>query len=277
MRNRRACGMNVATRPHRVKRAFTALCVCVLAFSLTACGDPSAAYDRAVATFANGDYAEAADAFDKLGDYQQAATYAAYARGLVFYDQGNYAAAEPFFEQTQGFMYGKQRYAYCHACVLQDGDAFSEAAAAFLSLGDFEDSATRAIYCQARYAENTEDYDTALVNYEKIGDFGDSSVRLEDLQRLIYYHAKDLMTVGDYGQAIKFFSLLGDYLHSRELVKECSDHYRDQLYSQAEDYEKQGELQKAYDLFSGLSGYRDAQTRADDVGSKLGISQDNEE
>jgi len=256
------------------KRAVLVLCLCVFAFTLTACGDQTPAYEDAVDLFADGDYAAAAEAFDALGDFEQSATYAAYSHGLVYFDQGAYAAAEPYFEQTQDFMYGKQRYTYCHACVLQEGGEFDAAAAAFQSLGEFEDSALRASYCEARYAEGTEDYSTAMINYADLGDYEDAKSRLESLQRQVYDHAIALMDDGDYVQALKFFNYVTDYLHTREYIKECSDHYRDQLYSEAEAYEKQGELRKAYDLFSGLSSYRDAQTRANDIAAELGIDAD---
>ena len=39
--------------------------------------------NRALDTFASGEYAEAAEAFERLGDYAQAPAYAAYSRGLV--------------------------------------------------------------------------------------------------------------------------------------------------------------------------------------------------
>lgn len=51
---------------------------------LSACStDYSRSYNRALDTFASGEYAEAAEAFERLGDYAQAPAYAAYSRGLV--------------------------------------------------------------------------------------------------------------------------------------------------------------------------------------------------
>ena len=103
-----------AATPNRAKvfskRLLLAVCLCLLSLLLTACAaDRGSAYDKAVAIFGKGDYDAAAAAFDKLGDYQQAATYAAYSHGLVLYEQGDYTAAEPYFAKTQDFMYGKQR------------------------------------------------------------------------------------------------------------------------------------------------------------------------
>ena len=53
---------------------------------LTGCtANHSESYRRALDIFASGEYEEAAQAFEKLGDYQQSAQYAAYSRGLVLW------------------------------------------------------------------------------------------------------------------------------------------------------------------------------------------------
>ena len=78
---------------HARLRALLGLCVAV-AVCLSACStDYSRSYNRALDTFASGEYAEAAEAFERLGDYAQSASYAAYSRGLVLYEQGQYAQA----------------------------------------------------------------------------------------------------------------------------------------------------------------------------------------
>ncbi|HNW87712.1 MAG TPA: hypothetical protein PLP25_08325 [Candidatus Limiplasma sp.] len=255
------------------RRAALLVACLLLALTLSACSSsPSSAYNRAISTFAAGNYADAATAFDKLGDYQQAATYAAYAHGLVLYDQGDFAAAEPYFEKTQDFMYGKQRYQYCHACVLEKAEKFDEAAEGYRALGEFEDAPARAAYCTARAAEAKEDYETALFDYADAGTYSDAPTRLDNLQTQVYDHAMELKTAKDYEQALQWFGLLGDYFDTQAQAMECKNFLRDQQYDQADAYENQGELKKAYDIFSGLSGYRDADTRANELAVKLGIA-----
>ena len=109
-----------------------------LLLCLCACSaDYSRAYERALSTFASGEYADAAEAFDRLGDYANAAAYAAYSHGLVFYGQGQYAEAEPCFAQSRDLLYGEERYQYCHAHALADEGRFAEAA------DDYTDTAVR--------------------------------------------------------------------------------------------------------------------------------------
>lgn len=57
---------------------------------LSACStDYSRSYNRALDTFASGEYAEAAEAFERLGDYAQAPAYAAYSRGWCSMSRAN--------------------------------------------------------------------------------------------------------------------------------------------------------------------------------------------
>ena len=256
-----------------VQRLALMLLLVLLAGSLTACrGDQSGAYSRAIDLFGQGEYAEAADAFERIGEYQKAATYAAYARGLALYGQGDYTAAAPYFEKTQDFMFGGQRYRYCTAYGLQESGQFAGAAELFLALADFEDAPLRYAYCTARDAEQNKDYQTALVAYEQAGAFGDAADRLDNLQSQIYFHAKALKKEKQYQQALQLFSLLGDYLASQQETKALKDIFRDQQYDQADALVSQGQLHQAYDLFAGLSGYRDADSRATELAARLGIA-----
>lgn len=47
---------------------------------------------------------------------------------LVLYEQGQYAEAEPYFAQSLDILYGRERYQYCHAHVLAEEGRFAEAA-----------------------------------------------------------------------------------------------------------------------------------------------------
>ena len=72
---------------HKGRRVLLALLLIAAAVGLCACSqNHSADYEKAIDLFSKGDYAEAARAFEKLGDYAQAQIYAAYSQGLVFYD-----------------------------------------------------------------------------------------------------------------------------------------------------------------------------------------------
>lgn len=258
---------------HRKRLLFLLLC---LLLCLSGCTQTRPyTYDQAVELFADGLYAEAADAFERLGNKAAAPTYAAYSRGLVLYEQGQYAAAAPYFEKTQDFMYGQERYDYCSAYALMESDLFAEAALAFLNLGDFEDAPQWYQYCTARIAEATKQYEEALYGYEAAGAISDAEDRLYNLRGQIYNRAIALKTEGNYNDASILFTMLGDYLSSAEQATECKTIYLDSQYALADACEANGDLLTAYDLFTGLSGFRDAADRAEQLAPSLGIELEN--
>ncbi len=257
--------------PKPGKRAALLLWLCALALLLSGCGDKSASYNKALAVFGEGDYAEAAAAFGKLGDYLQAETYAAYAQGLTYWEQGDFIDAEPYFEQTRDFMYGDQRYLFCHAAALEAAQLYAEAAQWYAELGTFEDAPQRAAYCTARAAIENKDYETALTGYNDANGYADAADRLDALNFEIYERAAALRDEQKYGEAFTLFTLLGDRYDAPEQARICKNYFQDQTYAAAEALIASGDLQGAYDTFSMLSGYRDAATRAGELAAQLGI------
>ena len=255
------------TRKTRLSALLCALLVCLCSCTQ----NNSGRFESAVKLFANGDYAEAAAAFEKLGDYSSAPTYAAYSRGLVFYDQGQYAAAEPYFAQTREFMYGEERYRYCHAYALLDAGSFSEAAVCFDEMGDFEDAPMQAEYCRARAAELTRDYEAALYGFSASIGLHDAEDRLYNLQGELYNFAIECKKDGNYKDAMAFFNMLGDYLNAADQAVECKEVLLEQQYADAEALEASGDWESAFAIFNALSSYRDAADRAQTLANWLGI------
>ena len=249
-----------------------------LVFGAAGCsGNYSIAYQKAIDTFAGGDYVAAATAFEKLKDYGEAPVYAAYSRGLTLFEQGFYTEAAPYFEKSQEFMYGASRYAYCNAHILEESGEFAAAAEGFQALGEFEDAMARENYCKARIAEADKDYTTALYGYEAAGEYSDAPDRLMSLQNQMYQYAIQLKEERKYQQALVLFGLLGDYLSSAAQAKECKDFFREDLYAQGEQFAAAGRVQEAYDAFKGLSGYRDSESWVLDLGTQLGIFEETDD
>ena len=253
------------------KRIGTVLLLCLCAVLVAGCGNSTAAYEDALEVFGEGDYAEAAAAFTKLGDYLQAETYAAYAQGLTYWEQGSYDLAEPYFEQTQSFMYGAQRYRFCHAYVLEQAGAFADAAAWYAALEAFEDAPQRAAYCAARAAMADSDYAAAMTHYRDANGYADAAARLDSLNFEVYTRAKTLMDEADYEQALTLFMLLGDHYDAPDQARLCKNYFQDQTYAAAEALIAVGDMQGAYEKFTMLTGYRDAATRADELAKQLGL------
>ncbi len=257
------------------KSAALLLLLTICAALFCGCGaDYAGAYKTALGLFADAKYDEAATAFARLNDYRESAVYAAYSQGLVYYEQGRYADAEPYFERAQGFMYGTQRYQYCHAYALrQQGDARA-AGEAFRALGDFENAPAHACYCEALYAEAQKDYATALIRYEDAGDIDDAADRLDNLRVQIYAKANEYKEAGQLEPAMTLFAMLGDYRYAQELAQECKQVYNQQRYDEADRLESEGALLEAYNEFRALTGFIDADARANEIGDQLGINED---
>ncbi|MBN1776831.1 MAG: hypothetical protein JW811_01805 [Clostridiales bacterium] len=253
------------------KRMVVVILLCLLALLTSGCGDKTAAYDKALALFAQGEYADAAAAFSKLGDFLQAETYAAYSQGLTYYEQENFTAAEPYFVKTRDFMYGDLRYRFCHAYALEEAEQFSEAAQWYLELGEYEDAARRAAYCTARAAMASGDYEAALVGFNEAEGYRDAEARLDVLNFEIYEHATAYMDAMDYEHALLLFTLLGDRYNATEYARAAKNLMLEQAYLAAEQMIRDGDLQGAYDQFSAMAGFRDAASRADEMAELLGI------
>ncbi|MCL1855180.1 MAG: hypothetical protein FWF86_05550 [Clostridia bacterium] len=255
---------------------------------LTACsGSRDVAYQKAVDLFASGDFEAAAAAFDRLGDYQQAPTYAAYSTGLVLFEKEDYIGAEPYFEKSQAFMYGKARYDICRAYGLQQAGHFAAAAALFGSLGAFENAPQAYHYCLGRAAEGAADYESCLYAYPLAAGYADADDRLADLQYQIYTRAMQIKVEAvtsmedpgdlrpgiteDFQNALTFFTILGDYQSSRIHAGDCVERLRQLRYDEAEAQERDGQFQEAYESFLALSGFSDAAGRAEELASRLGI------
>jgi len=278
---------------HLKARALFSLLLCC-AMALTACsGSRDVAYQKAVDLFAGGDFEAAAAAFERLGDYQQALTYAAYSMGLVLLEKADYTGAEPYFEKSQSFMYGKTRYHYCRAYGLQEGGQFLEAMELFKTLGEFENALQGYYYCLGRAAEDAADYESSLYAYPLAAGYADTDARLDNLQYEIYTRAMqskvDAITsmenpddlrpdiAEDFQEALSLFTILGAYQSSRLHARDCIERLRQLKYDEAESMERDGKLQEAYEAFWALSGFNDAAARAEELASRLGIPIPDEE
>ncbi|MDR1183630.1 MAG: zinc-ribbon domain-containing protein [Coriobacteriales bacterium] len=164
----------------------------------------SSNYDDAVTLFNSGEYQQAYDAFDKLGDYQDAPLFKDLAQNWLDYEA---------------------------ARALLDAEDFEGAKSAFEALAGFEDSADFALLCQHNI-----DYLAAINNYED-GDFEGALTAFSTLASLGFADASDwadktsyalaagLYDAGDYYAAFKAFQALGTYEDSSARMEECTTAY----------------------------------------------------
>lgn len=123
----------------------------------SACSTCQKNYEKAQHLFSRGEYDEAMDTFDALGNYEQASLYATYIRTMMMGENGKYDLA----------------------------------IAGFKTLGEFSDSRLQTIYYTARFAEAEQRYEDAAESYRMIAAFRDSLNRLEKIPALIWQREYD--------------------------------------------------------------------------------------
>lgn len=127
------------------------------------------AYDRAAALLEAGDYAGAAAAFDKLGDYQDArarasqarasdAELSSYTRAGKLLENGRYDDAAELYLSLGGYRDSAELVSECgyrKALELLDEGSIEQARELFVSLGNYRDSAERAAHFFERLLSET--------------------------------------------------------------------------------------------------------------------------
>ena len=201
---------------------------------LTGCaGKEERAWNAGQKALAKENYADAVEAFEKAGRYEDADRLLLYAGASLDLENGNYAQAEK----------------------------------AFRNLGDFKDSALMCTYCLAREQEanmqagfSSGDTDAAvgaamdaLGHYRELPLFRDCNTRAEACGELLYTRASEWMQAGSFADAASAFEALGNWQDSAALQKYCL----------ASSLEQQSRYVEAADLFAEIPDVQDASARAD--------------
>ena len=226
------------------KPAKISLClflVLALIMGLCACGDdapkPAGPKSNSIADryiyaqelLGAGQYADAAAAFDAVGDYEDAAKLAKYAKAAALGENGQYDAAI---------------------------DAFN-------SFGDYKSSADMAVYYGAR-REQAKGYNgNAIKRYNKIILFKDSAQRVEECKQAMYEIADSYAEQGDLYMAWYAFDFIAsEYQYSDSRAR--ADEYLGQLkqgYAAAQSLEQAGNYEEAIAAYEKLGDYSDCQSR----------------
>jgi tetratricopeptide (TPR) repeat protein len=161
-------------------------------------------YNSAVEALDAENYLQARDAFEGLGDYEDAAALMAFAqKGL------DYEAAQ----------------------ALLNGGDYEAALPAFRSLGNFKDSVAMAVFCEDTIAYEAADrffesgnYTDARDAFTALAEKGFSNA-VERIDEASYAIAEEKYDSGDYYGAYQDFDALGSYLDSADRMQQCTTPY----------------------------------------------------
>jgi tetratricopeptide (TPR) repeat protein len=208
--------------------------------------DPSAKpYRQAEEMFENGDFGNAAFAFEELGDYKDAPERAAESR-----NEDDYERAEK---------------------LLNEGNP-KEALSVFEKLGSFKDSPARAEEAKKHIAYNEADgliasgkFREAIEAFEALGSFKDSPARVVEAKDGIYNSAETALRDGNYETAAEEFMFLGSYRNAADRIEEVWEAKRESDYNAAAALFADGKYKEAQAAFEALGDYRDSRARANEA------------
>ena len=203
-------------------------------------------YEAAVALFDAGGYAEAAEAFAAMGNYEDAEERAA--TSLQWAD-------------------------YTRACGLMepfDRAKTEEAEGILLALGAFQDAAEKATLCRnelnydaAKTLEANGSYAEAKAAFAALGAFRDAAEHVKNCENVLnYQEASALIDTGEYAAAAELLATPAEreYADSAELLALCNNKVD---YAAADEAYAAGRYYEAYKSFTALGLFEDAATRAE--------------
>ena len=183
-------------------------------------------YERAQLMIGSGEYAEAADLFHQLGEYEDSAEYALYAAALDALQNGKIELARANLMEIAPFKSADRYLRYLDALDAENEGELDSALDIYVSLGSFEDCAERAqtletaipeqAIRQGRQMMSQGDYEGARDLFLSLNGYGQSRA-LSDactaaIARKAYLAAEDLLGAGDYLGAMNAFAAMGDTL-----------------------------------------------------------------
>ena len=201
-------------------------------------------YNQGAAYLEQGDYAQAKEIFMALGEYEDAPVLAVYAEKGVAYTSAKEAMAQNDFESAVSSF---------------------EALSGFKDSGELLEECQRALqYEKGKALFEEDEYEAAVEALEAAGDYGDSEALLKKCRNiLVQRKVVDAMEDGEYALALSLIeSEDGEGLENREvMITECKMGIQ---YAEAEEAFDDERFYTAYEIFSDLGAYRDAQSRAED-------------
>ena len=195
-------------------------------------------YSEAQSFASQGNYKNASNVYQCLGDYEDSVQSAIYCDGMQNEVDGNLQEAITLFDQVPDYKDASSQKELCttylEATELQDkGDdaSLEQAAGLFTQLGNFQDSADRALQCksvalfkQAKTLADAKKYKQAykiLNEYPSNPYEGWTELLAECDNQITYREAKDLYNSGHFYKASLIFDGLNDFRDSKDMVKKC--------------------------------------------------------
>lgn len=261
---------------------------------------PNMNYDNAMELIDDGEYLEASEIFDELGDYKDSEELAVkcsfYNDGLKSMESQNYVSAIESFKSCEDFKDAKDKIAECENTINQEkydvalsymsAKKYEDAISYFEELGDFSDSKAKieecneaieieknqGIYDTAKNFMSSQDYGKAIYNFEKLGDYSDSKAKIEECNKLVeetYNDAEKLFKDKKYSEAKALYKNISYYNDSKDKANQCDEEIKQLEYDEALKLMNNGEYEKAKNVFNHLGNFKDSKEKVFECEEKL--------
>ena len=221
-------------------------------------------YTEGLRKFKTGEYIAAIELFEKAGDYLDAAEQikaAYYSQAVGLLGQKKWEESRIAFGKAGDYQDAAEQIKAAHyyeGIDLLEKKKWKESRAAFGKADKYNDSATMLL--KTYFAEGMEkyekgDYQQAIALFSQAGHYPDAA---RYIQMSYYALGEAAYKNGQNQDAIAFLEQAGDYEQAKELNGQIRDYLNEQEYSKALGYYNSGDYSSAKDVFSKITGYKDA-------------------
>lgn len=237
-------------------------------------------YENAISCLKDARYADAAAAFEALGEYRDAPSYLLYSRAAEAGEKGDCQTAADNLAALGGFSDSAMLSAYYRGRAYEDARQYEQAIPVYSGISLYRDAGTRLAalpdkiferdYESARALEDKEQLERAAAAFEQLGEYKDSASRAAALrakleeQRLdaVYARAEAEEAEDRLTQARKTFLSISDYKDSAARAEAILETLNDRAYQAAVQAQEADDILTAYQGFAALGDYRDSADRA---------------
>ena len=230
----------------RTKWIILAALTLALVTVLTGCASDEGTYKAAMKLLNKGKYAEAAEKFESLGGYEDAAQMALYAKAQDEAEKGNYETAVVTLSSMGSFKDAPQLVTYYTARQYEDSADYAQAIATYWTVPLFRDSGKHLadLYAKAQTEADAGRYGVAFTILEALGDYEEAP------QLISYYTARQNEDSANYGKAIAVYNRMPNF---RDVKERLAD-----LYAKAQKKADAASYDTAIEIYGALGDYEEA-------------------
>ena len=217
------------------------------------------AWDEADALFDMGQYAEAAQAYDALGDHEKM-LLSSYKQAEKQAEAGKYRSAAELYMSIADYADSREQH-YQMGALARDTGNLADACAIFTEDIAYGNS-KEALYQTGILASKVQNYEVSVMAFAAVGEYKDAAMKCS---MDTYAWGVQLFDNGDYDKSAEVFVSMGNFSDAAEKAQKAT-------YAAAEVLWQSGDYREALEAYTSgkLEGYGDADDHMNDCRYHLG-------